>query len=1251
LSASGKSRTSPNYGPQAKQRTKRLLNALLAYANDEWDVERRLPIRLNWQTDRQLVVRTKVRFLVELTAQDGSPSKLAPEQIREALRRLQDFLGILEDNRPSTQGSEDWHFTLKLWHRQHERTANLATFDREWEQRRSLKSKQATGEATAIPMQADRLLRQDWGDAPENPAFYGRTEELNGLTQWIIGDRCRLVTILGLGGVGKTALAVKLVESIQPDFDVMIWRSLRNAPSLELLLAGLIPVLGTKPDIALAETLDGKFIQLLNCLREARCLIIFDNLESVLQSGDRAGPVLDHDESYGKLLRCIAESRHQSCLIVTSREKPRGLAVTAGKSSLVRSFHLLGLASADATALLQDEGLAVTQDTVAAAQALVERYGGNPLALRIAAPTILDLFKGNIAQFLEYGAVVFGDISDLLDQQFQRLSAQEAQVMMAFAVNRGTTRLLDLQQDLIPAISPQALLEVVDSLRQRSLIQQNAISVSLPTGDHSALQLSFTQQPVVMEYVIQKLIEQVIDEILNLRVTLFNQQFLVNPQGRDYIQLAQIYFILKPISERLLQHFGNPQNTQSWLDKYLLHLQSTVANQAGYAAGNLLNLSGYIGSDLAGYDFSRLAIWKANLKELPLQRVNFSNADLSKSIFTQVAGNIFSVIFSPDGQLLATGIDQSIIVWQIAPIKQLFSFQGHTAWVTAIAFSPDGQSFASGSHDQTVRLWDVPTQQCQYTLQGHSSWIQTIAYSADGQLLASGGNDRAIRLWDAQTGDCILVLQGHSGRILSVHFDPNRSILVSSSDDGTVKLWDIRSGDCLRTLDIHVNWALAIALHPTDHEIATGSNHTTVKLWDLATGESVGYLPDYATQVWAVDYSPDGQLLATADEDHNVRLWDVDTQTCLRVLSGHTDRVWLVRFSPDEKTVVSASDDQTVKFWEISTGHCLQTLKTYSNEVLSLAISGDDRCLASSSSDGMIRLWDLQTHACIRLLKGHSHVTTAVAFARDRLASGSNDCTVRLWHTGTGQCLHRMIGHEDWVQAVCFSPDGQSVLSGSHDWTMKLWDGQTGQCLQTFRGHTHRIKAIAFNPAGSLIASASDDQTIKLWHPQTGTCLDTLAGHGDGVLAITFSPCGDFLVSGSGDRTIRIWDVQTRICLRTIVGHENRVRSVVFSPDGRWLASGGEDRTIRIWDGQTGDGVQVLMGHTQIVWSVVWRGDGTGLISASEDGTIRVWLVETGECVQVLRSDRPYEGMNITGVTGLTATQMATLKELGAIES
>lgn len=782
----------PNYGPQTRQRTKRLLEDLLAYANDDWETETRLPMRTSWQTERQLVVRTKVRFLVELTAQDAYPGKLAPEQIREALRRLQDFLGILEDNRPATQGSEDWHFTLKLWHHRRERTANLQKFDGEWEQRRSLKSKQVTREASAPQTIPDRRSRQDWGDAPEITAFYGRSEELTVLEQWIVHDNCRLVTVLGLGGVGKTALAVKLAERTQAHFDAVLWRSLRNAPPIEILLAELIQFLGEKSDVTLAETVDGQFIQLLDCLRNARCLIILDNLESVLRSSDRTGAYLEHHGAYGQLLRCVAESRHQSCLMITSREKSRGLSAKVGKTSLVRPLHLLGLTPIEGRVLLQEEGLSVTVD---AAQALVERYAGNPLALRIAAPTILELFKGSIRQFLDYGAVVFGDISDLLNQQFQRLSPPETQVMMALAVNREPILLVSLQQDLIPPVSPQTLLEVVDSLYRRSLIEQSATAiVSADFDEHPALLLSFTQQPVVMEYATQKLIDQVIDEILGLTVNVFNRQFLINTQVKDYIQSAQICFLLKPISERLLQHFGNQQNMNSWINQYLLQLKSTADCQTGYAAGNLLNLLWHIGVNLAGYDFSELAIWKANLRGILLQRVNFSKADLSKSIFTQISGNILSAVFSPDGKLLATGIDRSIIVWQVVGSKQLFSFEGHTAWVTAVTFSPDGQSFASGSHDHMVRLWDVQTKQCRYTLRGHRSWIQTIAYSPDGNLLASGGNDKEVRLWDTQSGACIRVLRGHTSRILSVFFDPKSQRLISSSDDRTVKLWDTESG-------------------------------------------------------------------------------------------------------------------------------------------------------------------------------------------------------------------------------------------------------------------------------------------------------------------------------------------------------------------------------------------------------------------------------------------------------------------------
>jgi WD40 repeat protein len=130
-----------------------------------------------------------------------------------------------------------------------------------------------------------------------------------------------------------------------------------------------------------------------------------------------------------------------------------------------------------------------------------------------------------------------------------------------------------------------------------------------------------------------------------------------------------------------------------------------------------------------------------------------------------------------------------------------------------------------------------------------------------------------------------------------------------------------------------------------------------------------------------------------------------------------------------------------------------------------------------------------------------------------------------------------------------------------------------------------------------------------------------------------------------------LWDVATGACLQTLLGHTHFVWSVAFSPDGRLLASGSFDRTIRLWDLHAGRCLQVLEGHENGVFSVAFipQGDRQLLASSSADATIRIWDISTGECVKILRSPRPYEGMNIRGIQGLTAAQQENLTALGAI--
>jgi WD40 repeat protein len=1107
----------------------------------------------------------------------------------------------------------------------------------EWQKIADFSEPASTQESDRKPEPEMLSKRIHWGEAVDVSVFFGRIEELAILERWIMTDHCRLITVAGIGGIGKTSLTAKLAEQLQHEFEYLIWQSLRNAPPIEEVLATWIPILSQQQKTTLPASFDAQMFQLMEYLRSCRCLLVLDNFDTVLSSSDTAtslhsafvGQYREGYENYGELLRRVGTEHHTSCLMLTTREKPKMLAPLEGQFLPVRSLQLAGLDRQEAQAMLQ------TCNSLAASQTewsqLTKLYAGNPLALKVVATTVQELFDGSIAQFLKQGAIAFGDINLLLDEQFQRLSLLEKQIMYWLAIHREEISLGELQNDFMLKLPQPKLLEALQSLKRRSLIEKNT--------------LGFTLQNVVMEYVANRFIEQVSDELNDENLKLFNTHALIKATAKDYIRQTQTRLILQPILDRLDD-----------LEKKSLILLKTIRKESrlfsGYAAGNLLNLLCHSDINISSYDFSRLTICQAYLKGKHLHHVSFANSHFIDAVLTYNFGSILAVAFSPDGELLATGdSNQKINLWRVADGRSLAIYQGHTDWVWSVAFSPDGELLASSSDDQTVRLWDVKTHQCLYVLQGHTSQVWTVAFSPDGRMLASGSDDQTVRLWDVKTHQSLYVLQGHTSGVWSVVFRPDGEMLASGSEDQTIRLWNTKNYQCLHIIRGHTSWVRSVAFRPDGEMFASGSEDQTIRLWNTKNYQCLHIIQGHTDQVLSVVFSPDGETLASSSDDQTVRLWDVKTRQCLHIIRGHLNRVGSVTFS-NGGMLASGSEDQTVRLWDRNTHQCLHVLQGHTNRVGSVVFSPDGKLLVSGSEDQTVRLWDVKTYQCLHIFQGHTNRVRSVAFSPDGgiLASGADDRTIRLWGTKNRQCLHVLQGHTSWVWSVAFSPDGGMLASGSDNQTVRLWDVTTRQCLHLLQGHTSWVWSIAFSPDGKMLASGSDDRTIRLWNVRTCQCLHVLQGHTSWVRSVVFSPNGRMLVSGSGDRTVRLWDASTCQCLHVLQGHTNQIRSVAFSPTGEIFASGSDDRTIRLWNVKTQQCLHILRGHTSWVRSVVFSPDGETLASSSDDETIKLWNLKTGEHLITLRVPRPYEGTNITGATGLTNAQRASLIALGAVE-
>ena len=1073
------------------------------------------------------------------------------------------------------------------------------------------------------PAHATTLI--DWGDAPDTTPFLGRATELETLHHWIVTDRCRLVTLQGMGGMGKTMLAARLAQRCQPHFDQIVWRTLRNAPTLAELIRELTSAFSQQTAVSTAATVDQQLHDLHAHLTRHRCLLILDNLESIVDPHAASIP-----PDYQQLLQRLATVPHQSCLLLTSRLTPTALSPQQANRGPARLFELSGLDQQDVQLLLKPNQLTGTPTDW---ESLNAHYSGNPLALKLMADTVQQFFGGDVRRFLQSHSFIFGDIRHLLTQQVEQLPPLAQDLLFWLAVEREPCPIETLQQNLMPAPHGTHLIEALQTLRRRSLVEaQNG---------------RFFLQNVIAEFATEQLVRQLTSELASQQIQLFQKIRLLKATAINPIRHAQERLFLHPLAQQLQHQLGQTA-TRQLLSQLLDQLKAPALPEQGYATGNLINLKRIMGLPFTGDAYDRLPIWHAYLQDTALHRVSFREADIRHAVFDTAFIGVNCIALSPDGTLLAVATGQDVRLWHTESNQLIQILQGHRALVWSLLFTQDGQTLYSSSEDGICHQWIVATGQRTRTLQqpGHRIWSMQL--HAESGLLATGGSDGEILLWSTADLAPHARLEGHGGAVRALAFSPNGRFLAASGQDNQIILWELASHTRQQTFTGHTAAITTLCFLPHSQQLISGSRDHTVRIWDHTAVSDPVILRGHTSTVSAVTCLPDGQTIISGSYDCTIRIWDLSSQTERHRLYGHDQPIGSLDTAAAGQIVASGSYDRSVRLWDTRSGQLLNLFKGKTFQLLTLAFDPTNQQVASGGADYQLRVWDIPTRQPVATFSGHSRWISSVAFhpTQPLVASGSYDRTIRLWDVAQQRPFTTLSGDQFWVLSICFHPHGRWLAAGSSDRTVAIWDTASERLIHTLTGHPGGITRLAVNPTGHRLACGQDNGAVWVWDTVTWSPLTRLQ--------LPY-PVADLQFLADG----QLWGMDVRhgwerwtadsyapAATQTAVWEQPHPGAL--SPTG-WIAGGG--RSDQVWlahlDHPT-DRAAPFRLNSQLS-CLHFSPDGTLLGGGCLNGAIYLWQTAVPQPVAVLQHERPYEKLDITDATGLTPSAIDMLKALGAV--
>jgi serine/threonine protein kinase/WD40 repeat protein len=543
--------------------------------------------------------------------------------------------------------------------------------------------------------------------------------------------------------------------------------------------------------------------------------------------------------------------------------------------------------------------------------------------------------------------------------------------------------------------------------------------------------------------------------------------------------LSYVRVAFSPV-DNMLAIAGEDISSNGWFEKLRLCDPTAQRTLAEIPLDSLCMGLGFSqdGRSLVTSTTGHLTLW--HVPDLTMQ------ATYPSRLEGQVAGSPFAT--TTDLSLAAYaegGNPQKISVVDLRTGRELWAADGAPQWVTALAFSSNGKTLASGGGfgESDIRLWDVASGKQIEALKGHSSWVSSLLFWPDGKSLASASADRTIRIWDLASGQTRDVLRGHQGEVWRLALLPDNETLVSGSKDGTVCLWDASVSHQRKP---NLTWPDKIAgwcFGPGDSVLTLDDQGQLAR----STGSDFHQterMAEFGTNIAGFCFSHDGRLLGVSSSNGVISVWDVAHGTLCRRVTTAPNYANPDALDAIGNKLITLDSSPSTRFheWDLVTGSEIQSWTGPGGFAFALSPDGQSCVIVGYEREAVLRNLDRQASVSLSLdvLEAHD---ASISPDGKLLAVASDLGYDRVWSTADWHEVATLRGYLLGSHSAVFSSDGTRLATGNgaDDEALKLWDTASWQDVLTLKGSGTVFTQPAFSLDGNCIGVLSDGGTLNIW--------------------------------------------------------------------------------------------------------------------------------------------------------------------------